>query len=111
MVVKELSHKGIIDLNNGVYHYIARTNDNKIYCWCKNMSGLEINGIQYEDQNFNKPKLNSLLSNLNIISIKCGAFHSMALTQRGEVYAWGQIGCGSKDEWQVIPIKVNGLNG
>jgi hypothetical protein len=32
------------------------------------------------------------LSELKIISIKCGTFHSLALTQRGEVYTWGYNG-------------------
>jgi alpha-tubulin suppressor-like RCC1 family protein len=36
----------------------------------------------------NYPKLNEFLSELNINIIKCGAFHSLALTQSGEVYAW-----------------------
>ncbi len=66
-----------------------------------------------EDENAtqeNKPELNQLLSDLNIIVIKCGAFHSLALTQSGEVYAWGannwgQIGCG--DKLVVVVIKRN----
>jgi alpha-tubulin suppressor-like RCC1 family protein len=35
----------------------------------------------------NYPKLNEFLSELNVNIIKC-AFHSLALTQSGEVYAW-----------------------
>jgi hypothetical protein len=32
MIVKQLCYKNIIDLSYGLYHYIARTIDNKIYC-------------------------------------------------------------------------------
>jgi hypothetical protein len=58
--------------------------------------------------------LNELLSDLNITVIKCGAYHSLALTQSGEVYAWGsnyygQIGCGDNFD-KSIPTKVKALN-
>jgi hypothetical protein len=62
----------------------------------------------------NNPELNELLSDLNITLVKCGAHHSLALTQSGEVYAWGsnysgQIGCGDNFD-KSIPTKVKALN-
>jgi alpha-tubulin suppressor-like RCC1 family protein len=36
MIVKELCFKKIVDLSYGLYHYIARTIDYKIYCWGNN---------------------------------------------------------------------------
>jgi alpha-tubulin suppressor-like RCC1 family protein len=58
--------------------------------------------------------LNELLSDLNITVIKCGAYHTMALTQSGEVYTWGsnylgQIGFGD-NKMNLIPTKVKGLD-
>ncbi len=41
-----------------------------------------------------KPESNELLRDLNIIDIKCGANHSIGLTQSGEVYGWGNNRCG-----------------
>jgi tRNA A-37 threonylcarbamoyl transferase component Bud32/ATP-dependent protease HslVU (ClpYQ) peptidase subunit len=115
MIVKDLCNKNIIDLSYGFCHYIARTIDNKIYCWGNNFwrqSGngrKDVNPVQESN-----PKLNELLSNLNITVVKCGANHSLALTQSGEVYAWGsnywgQIGCGDNFD-KSIPIKVKNFN-
>ncbi len=115
MIVKELCNKNIIDLSYGFSHYIARTYDNKFYCWGNNYFGQL--GFGSEDQNeFHKniPKLNNFLSDLNINAIKRGVNHSLALTQSGEVYGWGcnefgQIGCGDNNV-KVMPTKVTGLN-
>jgi tRNA A-37 threonylcarbamoyl transferase component Bud32 len=115
MIAKDLCKKNIIDLSYGLCHYIARTIDNKIYCWGNNFwSQL---GNRRKDENpvqENNPELNELLSDLNISVIKCGAHHSLALTQSGEVYAWGsnywgQIGCGDNFD-KSIPTKVKALN-
>jgi hypothetical protein len=53
------------------------------------------------------------LTEKKIIDIKCGCEHSLALTEGGDVYAWGwnkngQIGNESK--FQSIPFKVEGFN-
>lgn len=52
----------------------------------------------------------SALSNYNIIDIACGESHSIALTNVGEVYAWGggqlgQLGHGDFLR-QSLPLKV-----
>jgi RCC1 and BTB domain-containing protein len=96
-------------------HYIARTIDNEIYCWGNNFWSQSGNGREGENPvQENNPELNELLSDLNITLVKCGAHHSLALTQSGEVYAWGsnysgQIGCGDNFD-KSIPTKVKALN-
>jgi tRNA A-37 threonylcarbamoyl transferase component Bud32 len=115
MIVKDLCNKNIIDLSYGLCHYIARTIDNKIYCWGNNFWRQLGNGR--EDENpvqENNPELNKLLSDLSITVIKCGAYHSLALTQSGEVYAWGgnfkrQIGCGN-NYIKSMPTKLKALS-
>jgi hypothetical protein len=115
MIVKDLCNKNIIDLSYGLCHYIARTIDNKIYCWGNNCWAQLCNGRQDENRvQENNPELNELLSDLNITVIKCGAYHSLALTQSGEVYAWGdnywgQIGCGDNFD-KSMPTKVKAFN-
>jgi hypothetical protein len=71
--------------------------------------------ISYFD-NFNNYKndeqiFNEILIDQYIINLKCGFGHSLALSKSGEVYAWGcningQIGNGSEEKFQLIPVKI-----
>jgi alpha-tubulin suppressor-like RCC1 family protein/tRNA A-37 threonylcarbamoyl transferase component Bud32 len=114
-IAKDLCNKNIIDLSYGLCHYIARTINNKIYCWGSNYWAQLGNGRKDENAvQENNPELNELLSDLNITVIKCGAHHSLALTQSGEAYAWGsnyrgQIGCGD-NYIKSMPTKLKALN-
>jgi alpha-tubulin suppressor-like RCC1 family protein len=84
----------------------------KVYCWASNDWGFL--GIGSQDESFHKPILNQYLNNEFVIDISCGAYHSLVLTNCGEVYAWGdnewgQIGNGCNKD-QLKPIKVKGFN-
>ena len=54
-----------------------------------------------------------LLKEIQIISISCGIYHTMALTNRGEIYGWGnngdgQLGLGYASQVAVlIPTKIS----
>jgi alpha-tubulin suppressor-like RCC1 family protein len=121
-IVKELCHKNIIDFSYGLdyyfkfnSYYFARTIDNKVYCWGYNNFEQFGNGEQPQYPIENKPKLSELLSALDIIDIKCGAIHSIGLTQSGEVYGWGcnelEISGGKNEyRYELTPIKVNAFN-
>jgi alpha-tubulin suppressor-like RCC1 family protein len=111
-IVKELRDQQIIDFANGDCHCIARNSSGKVYCWGFNLWGLL--GIGSQDESYHKPILNQYLNNEFVIDISCGAYHSLVLTNCGEVYAWGsnycgEIGNGCNDN-QSIPIKVKGFN-
>jgi hypothetical protein len=98
MIVKEISNKGVCNLISGEVNCIARTNDNKFYFIGQKVS-----------------KVNEISSDLNIIDVKCGLFHTLLLTSSSEVYAWGynfhgEIGNGC-NAVQLTPVKVNGFNG
>jgi alpha-tubulin suppressor-like RCC1 family protein len=108
MIIKNLCHKEIIDLTYSEAQFYVKTLDKKIYSWgltnkCENVS--KDNLIK----NCNKAELNEILSDLKIDVIKCGAYHSLALTQNGDVYIWGwtrfnqEVSAG----FGFIPIKVN----
>jgi RCC1 and BTB domain-containing protein len=112
-IVNELCLKQIIDFKSSSYHEIARTIDDKVYCWGYNSEGVLGNGKKVNE--VYKPQLNEYLSNKQIIDICCGESHSLALTSSGEVYAWGwnnwgQIGDRSDYIYHSIPIKVNDFN-
>jgi alpha-tubulin suppressor-like RCC1 family protein len=114
-LLKELCSKKIIDFKNGLCHVIARTIDGKVYCWGSNEWGVLGNGKRNDE--IYSPELNQYLSDKQIIDICCGGYHTLVLTNRGEVYAWGentkgQIGNQTSgfDQYQLIPIKVNAFN-
>jgi RCC1 and BTB domain-containing protein len=57
----------------------------------------------------------SALSNYHVIDIACGESHTIALTNKGEIYTWGggqlgQLGHGDFLR-QSLPIKVANLEG
>ncbi len=125
MKVKELCFIKIIDLTCNKLHFIAKSEDNKFFYWqflnnnnfnfnnyyLINVEKLEKLESFNSDSNFNNSDLNKISSYSSIISVKCGFWHSLVLTQNGEVYAWGsntygQIGNGSFDK-QDVPIKLN----
>jgi hypothetical protein len=136
MNVKYLSKKNIIDLSYGFCHYFARNDKNEIFCWGHNGCGQLGNGKRYGNMSLdsinalrhtselflisryygkqqNAPDLNKFLSRLNIEVIKCGFWHSLALTKNGEVFSWGFIstGKGVKKMCQLTPIKLDDFNG
>jgi hypothetical protein len=113
---EDLSYKQIIDFKNSYRHVIARTIGGKIYCWGFNEYGVLGNGREEFpfSWRYYRPELNEYLSDKQIIEICCGFGHSLALTNSGEVYAWGlneygQVGNKSYSN-QLIPQKVNGFN-
>jgi len=57
---EELSDKRVIDFKNGMIHTIARTSDEKVYCWGWNVCGVLGNGR--DDSKIYKPELNQYLN-------------------------------------------------
>lgn len=82
---KVLSNRKLVELKNGFQHMIGRTSDGKIYCWGFNKWGVLGNGRLNEK--IYKPEANKYLK--NIVEISSGFWHSLALTDKGQVYSWG----------------------
>ncbi len=89
--MNELCFKNIIDFKNGWYHVIARTIEGNVYCWGCNVWGV-LGNENIDHNNVNKPELNEYLSDEQVIDICCGEYHTLVLTNSGEVYAWGENG-------------------
>ncbi|GBP76331.1 E3 ISG15--protein ligase Herc6, partial [Eumeta japonica] len=63
-----------------------------------------------------KPKIIKFLATKNIVQIACGANHSFALSNNGELYAWGannfgQCGLGNMTIKEMIPKQITSLSG
>ena len=81
-----LSYKRLVDIVPGFEHCLGLTADGKCYAWGTNKYGqLGIGHIE----NSTEPKLIEDLVDVNIVNLCCGAYHSMALTNDGELFSWG----------------------
>ncbi|XP_047510214.1 probable E3 ubiquitin-protein ligase HERC4 isoform X5 [Pieris napi] len=63
-----------------------------------------------------KPKIIKLLATKNLIQIACGSYHSIALTNNGELYTWGansfgQCGLGMMSNKETTPQQITSLVG
>jgi alpha-tubulin suppressor-like RCC1 family protein len=94
---KYLNNEFVIDISCGQFHFLVLTNCGEVYAWGENESGqigngcIDIQSIPIKVNDFN---------NERVVMISCGRSHSMALTECGHVYSWGdnefgQLGIGN----------------
>ncbi|HLX54359.1 MAG TPA: hypothetical protein VKR58_10480, partial [Aquella sp.] len=78
----------IISVVSGIYHTIALTTDG-LYAWGLNDSGQL--GLKNLPRSSKPQKIDSqkYFTSSQIVSIKCGENHTIVLTERGELFAWG----------------------
>ena len=90
----------------------ARANAGKLYV----CGTAEANKLGLADQNDREvPTLVPHLEHTPVLSVACGKFHTVALAQSGDVYAWGsnesgQLGLGHRSKVET-PTKVESLSG
>ena len=76
----------IVQVYKGKYHLIKLTQDGKVYGCGQSYFG--VSGLG-GSQSAAKPVVIPNLSNKKVIQIACGMFHSLALTQEGDLFSWG----------------------
>jgi alpha-tubulin suppressor-like RCC1 family protein len=103
-LLKALEKIRFIDAAAGYEHSIVLGDDGSLYSWGSNNEGQL--GIGKINENcLNTPSLIYPLTKEKIIKVACGSLHSLCLTNRGEVYSWGntQNGrCGFKSNENFI---------
>jgi alpha-tubulin suppressor-like RCC1 family protein len=101
-IFKQLCYKRVVDLKGNKECVVARTKNGQLSSW------MRFNGSTDESS------LTQYLSDKQICDICCGGSHSLAFTNCGEVYAWGQNSDGQVgnqcNDNQLIPIKLNAFN-
>ncbi len=93
-----LNNEFVIDISCGNSHSLVLTNCGEVYAWGKNREGQIGNGCNSWSQS--KPIKVNGFNNERVVMISCGWSHSMALTECGHVYSWGdneygQLGIGN----------------
>ena len=97
----------------GAYHTFLLTHTENVYaCGLNNMGQLGLGSLE---PNFTKePVLVEALEGKGVVQLSGGEHHSLALTEEGQVYAFGrgdssQLGLGDGADQHLSPQKVEGL--
>ena len=85
--IQMLSNLRVINISAGDSHSAAITQTKKLYMWGNGSYGRLGTGFEVSAT---KPVLVEDLANKEIIRVSCGAFHTLALSTEGFVYAFGQ---------------------
>lgn len=79
---------------SGDFHCFAIDADDKVYTWGLNQYGqcaiTDRNGELEDGSTISKPTVVSALEGLKVKEIAAGEHHTLALTEDGDVYAWGR---------------------
>jgi alpha-tubulin suppressor-like RCC1 family protein len=109
--------KNVIAVAAGNYHSAALCSDGTVWTWGTNTHGQLGNNTQIERSQSRPMKVTNsdgtgFLS--DIAAISAGAYHTLALSKSGIVYAWGnnesgQLGLGSDAMYLMMPFPINEL--
>eukprot|EP00741_Cyanophora_paradoxa_P003473 tig00000711_g3373.t1 len=111
--IRLLRKKGVRDVACGADHTVVVTYQGEVYAWGRNMYGqLGLGTLADHDT----PTLVSALHGKQVRQMACGAMHTVAVMEDGEVYAWGrselgQNGIGFGVSKQKEPRHVKALKG
>ena len=108
--IKNLKKIRITQIACGVGHVLVLTDNNLIYSWGRFYKQEKLKEKSATHGDYSSPQLIESLSNEIIIKISAGNNHSMAITELGELYSWGegiygQLGHGVNNNEQY-PKKV-----
>ncbi|KAI3451752.1 hypothetical protein Pfo_008417 [Paulownia fortunei] len=97
----------------GAFHNLALLDDGTVMAWGNNEYGQLGTG---DTQPRSQPIAVQGLSDLNLVDIAAGGWHSTALTDDGEVYGWGRgehgrLGFGDDKSSKMVPQRVQLLVG
>ena len=106
-IFTELYLSNILKIECGDYHTVALSKSRHLFVWGSNNSGQ----LGLGEIGFNKNYPQKLSSLNNIISVSCGALHTIVLRIDGMLFGWGsneygQLGLGNNLSDQLLPQKI-----
>ncbi|KAM4052938.1 putative E3 ubiquitin-protein ligase HERC6 isoform 2-T2 [Anomaloglossus baeobatrachus] len=112
--IYSLEAQTILDVSCGFHHSVAICNEGNIFTWGEGSQG-QLGSGQFPPQSPIPRKITGL-SDIRIIQISCGHFHTVALSEDSNVFSWGkndvgQLGLGKQVPNQASPQLVKSLKG
>ncbi|XP_058461003.1 probable E3 ubiquitin-protein ligase HERC4 isoform X2 [Malaya genurostris] len=112
--VSSLENYIITHISCGTAHSLAITNWGQLFTWGSNALGQL--GHDLENSSYATPRMVKAIATKSVIQVAAGQMHSLALTNNGELYAWGanghgQLGLGTTNEKILVPTLVKSLAG
>ncbi|XP_007949902.1 probable E3 ubiquitin-protein ligase HERC6 [Orycteropus afer afer] len=101
-------------LSCGKEHSLVVCHKGRVFAWGAGSEG-QLGIGEFKEQSVIPKKVN-ILAGIKIIQVSCGHYHSLALSQDGQVFSWGknshgQLGLGKEFPSQASPQRVRSLEG
>ncbi|XP_035304437.1 probable E3 ubiquitin-protein ligase HERC6 isoform X7 [Cricetulus griseus] len=98
----------------GKEHSIAVCHKGRVFAWGAGSEG-QLGIGEFKEINLMPMRIKTL-GGIKIIQVSCGHYHSLALSEDGQVFSWGknsqgQLGLGMQSSSQASPQKVTSLEG
>ncbi|XP_006143352.1 probable E3 ubiquitin-protein ligase HERC6 [Tupaia chinensis] len=98
----------------GKEHSLAVCHKGRVFAWGAGSEG-QLGIGEFKERSFTPQKIKAL-AGIKIIQVSCGYYHSLALSEDGQVFSWGknshgQLGLGKEVPSQTSPQRVRSLEG
>uniref|UniRef100_A0A2K6K0D6 HECT and RLD domain containing E3 ubiquitin protein ligase 4 n=1 Tax=Rhinopithecus bieti TaxID=61621 RepID=A0A2K6K0D6_RHIBE len=112
--VVALDAQNIVAVSCGEAHTLALNDKGQVYAWGLDSDGQL--GLLGSEECIRVPRNIKSLSDIQIIQVACGYYHSLALSKASEVFCWGQnkygqLGLGTDCKKQTSPQLIKSLLG
>ncbi|XP_052020470.1 probable E3 ubiquitin-protein ligase HERC4 isoform X2 [Apodemus sylvaticus] len=112
--VVALDAQNIVAVSCGEAHTLALNDKGQVYAWGLDSDGQL--GLQGSEECIRVPRNIKSLSDIQIVQVACGYYHSLALSKASEVFCWGQnkygqLGLGIDCQKQTSPQLIKSLLG
>ena len=106
--IEAFAGQRVVAVSAGAFHSLALTADGAVWSWGHGGFGRLGHG-DHEDQSL--PKKVEAFTGQRVVAVSAGAYHNLARTGDGAVYAWGKggrgcLGHGEDLSDQLLPRKV-----
>ncbi|KAH0517018.1 putative E3 ubiquitin-protein ligase HERC4 [Microtus ochrogaster] len=112
--VVALDAQNIVAVSCGEAHTLALNDKGQVYAWGLDSDGQL--GLLGSEEYIRVPRNIKSLSDIQIVQVACGYYHSLALSKASEVFCWGQnkygqLGLGIDYKKQTSPQLIKSLLG